>query len=266
MVDIGLIFPPHQPPERLRDTALAAETAGLDDLWVWEDCFAESGIASSAIALESTSTITVGLGLMPTPFRNVALTAMEVATLARIYPGRFVPGIGHGVLDWMGQIGARARSPLTLLDEYATALRALLHGDEVTTKGQYVSLDAVRLQWPPLDVPPLLIGGRGPKTIALAGRLADGIILAAPTPLDEQRTTVRIAEDARRAAGITEPLQVVNFVEATIDMSRDQLHDLIAERADAGTTTVAVCVLEEQGPPIADDRILDFAGRLADAR
>ena len=39
------------------------------------------------------------------PLRNVALTAMELATVERMFPGRFVPGIGHGVLDWMGQVG-----------------------------------------------------------------------------------------------------------------------------------------------------------------
>ena len=61
----------------------------------------------------------VGIGLMPAPLRNVATAAMEIATLERLFPGRFVPVVGHGVQDWMGQIGARAESPLTLLREYA---------------------------------------------------------------------------------------------------------------------------------------------------
>ncbi len=62
-------------------------------------------------------------------------TAMEIATLGRLFPDRVLPGIGHGVLDWMGQVGARAASPLTLLEEYGTALRRLLDGEAVTVVG-----------------------------------------------------------------------------------------------------------------------------------
>jgi 5,10-methylenetetrahydromethanopterin reductase len=173
---LGLCFVPTMPPETLVHLARTVEAAGLDELWVWEDCFKESGIASAGVALASTSRIRVGIGLLPTPLRNVALTAMEVATLARIFPGRLLPGVGHGVQEWMGQVGARARSPLTLLEEYATALRALLGGEPVTTHGDYVHLDAVRLDWPPTPVPPLFIGGTGPKSIDLAARLGDGYL------------------------------------------------------------------------------------------
>jgi len=51
------------------------------------------------------------------PLRNVALTAMEIATLARLFPGRLTAGIGHGVQDWMGQAGAKVESPMTLARE-----------------------------------------------------------------------------------------------------------------------------------------------------
>jgi len=173
---LGVCFVPTLPPESLVHLAQTVERAGLDELWVWEDCFKESGVASAAIALASTSRIRVGIGLMPTPLRNVALTAMEVATLARAFPGRLLPGIGHGVQEWMGQVGARARSPLTLLEEQATALRSLLAGERVTTQGTYVQLDGVQLDWPPSPPPPLFIGGTGPRSIDLAARLGDGYL------------------------------------------------------------------------------------------
>ena len=57
----------------------------------------------------------VGIGVLPVPLRNVALTAMETATLHRLFPGRLTVGVGHGVQDWMGQVGARPESPVTLL-------------------------------------------------------------------------------------------------------------------------------------------------------
>src|SRR5256885_10431507 len=135
--------------------------------------------------LAATSRLTVGIGLMPVPLRNVALTAMELATMSRLFPGRLMAGVGHGVLPWMSQVGARAESPLTLLREYTAALHALLRGETVTTRGRYVSLDDVTLDWPPAVPPPLLVGGVKPRTVALAGELADGVIISSGPSPDE---------------------------------------------------------------------------------
>jgi alkanesulfonate monooxygenase SsuD/methylene tetrahydromethanopterin reductase-like flavin-dependent oxidoreductase (luciferase family) len=192
-----VVFRPELPPERLREFVTAAQAGGLDDVWLWEDCFREGGLTTAAAALSWTSSLRVGLGLMPVPLRNPALAAMEIATLARLFPGRFVPGAGHGVLDWMAQVGARAASPMTLLREWVTAVRALLAGQTVTTSGEYVRLDHVALDWPPQTVPPLLVGARGPKTLALGGELADGVILDASIDPDGVRKKIATAAAVR---------------------------------------------------------------------
>ncbi|WP_375424612.1 LLM class flavin-dependent oxidoreductase [uncultured Friedmanniella sp.] len=176
---LGLAYVPTLPPERLRELARAVEASGLDELWVWEDCFKQSGIASAAAALAWTERITVGIGLLPVPLRNVALTAMELANLERMFPGRLIAGVGHGVQPWMEQTGARVASPLTLLREHTLALRALLAGERVTTEGRYVRLADVALDWPPTAPPPLMLGGAGPKALALAAELGDGVLLGA---------------------------------------------------------------------------------------
>ena len=86
---VGFTFTPDRPIGDLPRVAREAEELGFDQLWLWEDCFLSGGIATSATALAAGTTITVGLGIMPAVFRNVAATAMEVATLANLYPGRF---------------------------------------------------------------------------------------------------------------------------------------------------------------------------------
>jgi alkanesulfonate monooxygenase SsuD/methylene tetrahydromethanopterin reductase-like flavin-dependent oxidoreductase (luciferase family) len=192
-----VVFRPQLPPERLREFAVSAEAAGLDDVWLWEDCFFEGGVATAAAALAWTDSVRIGLGLMPVPLRNPALAAMEVATLARMFPGRFVPAAGHGVLSWMDQVGAGVRSPMTLLREWVTAVRALLAGQTATVSGQYVRLTDVALDWPPATVPPLLVGARGPKTIALAGEIAGGLVLDAGITPDGVRRAVATAAAAR---------------------------------------------------------------------
>ncbi|GAA1828219.1 LLM class flavin-dependent oxidoreductase [Microlunatus capsulatus] len=182
---LGLAFVPTLAPERLRTLAPAVEAVGLDELWVWEDCFKQSGVASAAAALAWTTRLRVGIGLLPVPLRNVALTAMELATLERMFPGRLVPGVGHGVQAWMAQVGVRPASPLTLLREYATALRALLAGERVSVEGRYVQLDDVALDWPPAPPPPLMLGGSGPRSLELTAELGDGTLLAAALTVEQ---------------------------------------------------------------------------------
>jgi alkanesulfonate monooxygenase SsuD/methylene tetrahydromethanopterin reductase-like flavin-dependent oxidoreductase (luciferase family) len=194
MTTLGAVFLPQLPPERLRSVARAADEAGLDELWLWEDCFWESGIATAAAALGWTERVRVSVGLLPVPLRNVGIAAMEIATLRRLFPDRIAVGVGHGVLDWMGQVGVRAESPMTLLREYLVALGALLRGEKVTTSGRYVNLDAVELVWPPTRPGPLYVGAVGPKTLRLAGELADGVILTGGT------TPQKVAE-ARQLVG-----------------------------------------------------------------
>jgi alkanesulfonate monooxygenase SsuD/methylene tetrahydromethanopterin reductase-like flavin-dependent oxidoreductase (luciferase family) len=196
---LGVVFLPNWPPERLRSVAEAADQAGLEELWLWEDCFRESGIAAMAAALAWTDRVSVGVGLFPVPLRNVALTAMEVATLERLFPGRCRIGVGHGVQEWMGQVGVRAESPLTLLREYVNALRALLAGETVTVSGRYVHLDDVGLRWPPSPTVPILVGAIGPKTLELSGAVADGTILTGGTTPDQLRAA-RASIDVGRGA------------------------------------------------------------------
>jgi 5,10-methylenetetrahydromethanopterin reductase len=224
-VRVGICFVPTMPPEQLRPLALAAEAAGRDELWVWEDCFKESGLASAAVALASTERITVGLGLMPAPLRNVALTAMEIATLDRIFPGRLLPGIGHGVQPWMAQTGSKVESPLTLLREYAVALRRLLDGEKVTVSGRYVTLDDVALDHPPSGRVPLQIGGAGPKTLALAGELGDGTLLTGQLTPEEFRSSCATTLDAVPAGkrSAERPHDIVgSFITATGDGAADR--------------------------------------------
>lgn len=189
---LGICFVPTIPPERLVEMARTADASGLHELWVWEDCFKQSGIASAAVALAVTSRIRVGIGLLPAPLRNVALTAMELATLERQFPGRLIAGVGHGVQSWMDQVGVRPASPLTLLEEYAVALRRLLGGETVSTAGRYVQLDQVALDWPPSPPPPLMLGGDGPKSVAQAARLGDGNLLSAAPSTEQITDLVRL--------------------------------------------------------------------------
>jgi alkanesulfonate monooxygenase SsuD/methylene tetrahydromethanopterin reductase-like flavin-dependent oxidoreductase (luciferase family) len=261
MTTLGAIFLPQTPPERLRAVARAADEAGLEQLWLWEDCFLAGGIAAAAAALAWTTRLRVGIGILPVPLRNVALTAMELSTLHRMFGDRAIAGVGHGVQEWMGQVGARPESPLTLLREQVTALRALLHGETVSTAGRYVRLTDVRLDWPPTTAPPVLVGATGPKTRQLSGELGDGTILGSGVSPDDVRT-------ARQQIGGAAGRELVVMVPAALGpgaserLARERVRmdldfpgvagdaravaELVGRFAEAGATTVVL-------QPTADD-------------
>jgi alkanesulfonate monooxygenase SsuD/methylene tetrahydromethanopterin reductase-like flavin-dependent oxidoreductase (luciferase family) len=212
MTVLGVVFRPQLPPERLRAVARAADDAGLEELWLWEDCFLEGGISAAAAALAWTERVRIGVGLLPVPLRNVAVTAMEAATLHRMFPGRAILGVGHGVQDWMGQVGARAESPVTLLREHLDALRALLRGERVSTDGRYVKLDGVALDWPPTGAPEVLAGATGPRSLRLSGAAADGTVLTAATAPEGVRRARRLIDEGRESAGRTDHHRVVVYL------------------------------------------------------
>lgn len=252
---LGVIFPPDLPPERLRPVAAAADESGLEQLWIWEDCFKESGIATACAALAWTERVVLGIGLLPVPLRNVALTAMELGTAERLFPGRVVAGVGHGVLDWMDQVGARAESPMTLLREYAYALRELLHGRSVTVSGRYVRLTDVALDWPPAAAPPLLVGAVRSRTVALAGELADGVIFTGETSPEQLRDAMAAFRAGRdSAAADVQPAasaaagQVVVYLPVPGHPAPGELAQRIDEYAAAGATHVALLAVGDAPP------------------
>jgi alkanesulfonate monooxygenase SsuD/methylene tetrahydromethanopterin reductase-like flavin-dependent oxidoreductase (luciferase family) len=211
---LGMVVRPHVPPEQLIAIARVADSVGLEQLWLWEDSFYAGGIAPAAAVLAATERLRVGVGVLPVPYRNVGLLAMEIAALARMFPGRFIPGVGHGNQEWMAQAGARVSSPMTLLREYVTALRALLRGERVTVSGRYVQLDQVQLTWPPESAPPVLAAAHGPKTLRLAGEIADGTVLDASYNADQVRELRASIDEGRAAGGRTDPHDAVVYVTA----------------------------------------------------
>jgi alkanesulfonate monooxygenase SsuD/methylene tetrahydromethanopterin reductase-like flavin-dependent oxidoreductase (luciferase family) len=236
MTTLGAVCVPRVPPEKLREVALAAEDAGLAELWLWEDCFWGGAVPGCAAALAWTERLRLGIGVLPVPLRSVVTTAMDTAMLNRLFPGRVTVGVGHGVQSWMRQVGEAAESPMTLLRENLTALRSLLAGEKLTADGRYVRLDAVELEYPPASLPPIVSAATGDRTLRLSGELADGTVLVASTPPEGVRHARELIDEGRARAGRDDPHRLVAFLAVPAfdaDEMAAQTRDLVAAGADA---------------------------------
>jgi len=211
---VGVVLPRDLPAEQVLPYARRADELGFEELWVVEDLGFRGGIAQAAAVLASTTRLRVGIGILPAGARNVAFAAMELGSLAELFTGRLDVGVGHGMPAWMASVGAWPGSPVTLLSEYTAALHSLLHGHDVSGDGRYVRLDDVALEQPPTRVPDILLGVRGPRSLAVAGAEADGTILAEPV-------TPQYARVALGHVAATRPHRLVAYNLTVVDDDED---------------------------------------------
>ena len=207
---IGVTVAAHIPPAGFVAYVRRAEQLGFHEVWLVEDCFLHGAFSQAATALAATTSLHVGLGIIPAAARNVAFAAMEISTLAGLYPGRLTVGVGHGMPDWLRQAGAWPSSPLTLLDEYLRVLRRLLAGEHVDFGGRYIRLSDVRLGYPPAEPPKVLAGVRSPRSLRLAGQVAQGTVLAEPV-------TPEYLAFVRAETGPDEDHEIVAYNLASVD-------------------------------------------------
>jgi 5,10-methylenetetrahydromethanopterin reductase len=241
MTTYGVMFRREWPADQLAGYAREVESRGLDELWVVEDLTFHGGFTQATAALAATSRIKVGIGIAPAVVRNVAYTAMEIATLAQMFPGRFHMGFGHGVDFWIEQVGAVPPSWMSSLGEVVVATKQLLAGDMVTMNGDYVHLDRVQLAHPATVIPPISLGVRGPRSMQLAADVAGGIIFA-------EWSGPRYVEQVRKQIGTDTMLTV--FVQASADV--DALEAMMREKMALPRFASQLSAYGDEQPPLEE--------------
>jgi coenzyme F420-dependent glucose-6-phosphate dehydrogenase len=205
-------------PEELVEHAILAERAGFDMVVVsehfhpWVDDESAAGFAFSTIGAmaQATERITFTTGVTTPLFRfHPGVVAQAAATLDRLSSGRFRLGVGLGENINEGPLGydfpayGERNARMT---EALEIMRRLLDGEKLTYDGEYYRTDRACLYSPPLtDRLPIYMAAGGPKSAALAGELADGVITSVKDPAEtRERVTVPLRE-AATAAGKPDP-------------------------------------------------------------
>lgn len=147
-------------------------------LWIAEAYLFRDALTQAATALSLTTGVRVATGVANVYTRHPALLAMAAATLEEQFPGRFVLGVGSGDRSWMRQLALASPHPLRDLEQTLRFLAALRETGRGTLELAGRRTDELRMV-PALRLPvPTVVGTTGPKTIAMAGRESDGVLLS----------------------------------------------------------------------------------------
>ena len=164
-------------------TAQAADAAGIDAIWVTEDPEGWDAFGVLGAIAARTEWALLGTGVTNPFLRHPNLLAASVATLDRLSGGRAVLGLGRGQPEWYRRgLGIATERPLAALEEAFALLRGWwAEGRASSPNGGAFAVADWERQVGPLGAPPILLAAAGPKALALAGRVADGVIFNAYT-------------------------------------------------------------------------------------
>jgi 5,10-methylenetetrahydromethanopterin reductase len=209
---LGLRLHGEMSPRACVDLAKLAERCGFAGLWFAENPFARGALPAAAACAVATRRLAIGIGVVNPYNRHPTLIAMEAGALDELAGGRVRLGIGSGIGTRVRQMGFDYERPLSAVREAIQIVRAMLKGESVTCHGRVFSVAGARLGFvPPRPGLPIAMAAMGDRGIALAGEIADGLIISNMCPLGYSERAVAILRGAAARRGRPCP-EIVQYV------------------------------------------------------
>jgi 5,10-methylenetetrahydromethanopterin reductase len=163
--------------------ARLAESLGYRRVWVGDSpaLYTDVWVAIARIAA-ATERIGVGPAVLIPSLRHVLVNASAIAGIEALAPGRLAVAVGTGFTGRY-MLGKKPL-PWKRVERYVSDLRALLRGEEIEVDGALVRMCHPGGYAPPRPLTtPILVAANGPKGLAVARALGDGVMCAAaPQP------------------------------------------------------------------------------------
>jgi 5,10-methylenetetrahydromethanopterin reductase len=173
VLQISCAFPPGP---RAVDHIVEAERLGYERAWLFDSPALYGDIwVIAAMAAQRTSRIAIGPAVLVPNLRHPLTQASAIATLEQLAPGRVVVAIGTGFTGRM----AMGHKALTwkYTRAYIEQVRALLRGEKVEVDGAIVQMLHGPDFAPPFPIgTPIVVAANGPKGLAVAKELGDGVM------------------------------------------------------------------------------------------
>lgn len=183
MFEVFATTPEDMGPGEIGAHAARAEAMGFDGLQVPDAI--HDGLLLAALALNATSRLLVGTGVLVAFPRSPMTVAIASWDLQHMSKGRFELGLGTQIKQNIEQrYSARWEKPVAQLREYVQSLKAIFHsfqtGEKLCFEGQHYQFTRLQpfFNPGPIEHPdiPILCGAVGPDMTRMVGRVADGMI------------------------------------------------------------------------------------------
>jgi alkanesulfonate monooxygenase SsuD/methylene tetrahydromethanopterin reductase-like flavin-dependent oxidoreductase (luciferase family) len=214
-----------------REIVETAEEAGYEAVFVPEIDGREAFCTLTGFAA-ATQRVRLGTGVVTVWARSPVTTAMAAKTVHDLSGGRMVLGIGAGSPS--GGAADGAGSPLLRIEEFVRVVRDAASGRPVTAgpAGDPFGAEGFRSS---LDAPatfPIWLAALGDRMVALAGRIADGVLLNWCPP-ERVASARRTLVDAALAAG-RDPAEITVAVYVRACLGVEDEHALPPMQAMTG--------------------------------
>jgi 5,10-methylenetetrahydromethanopterin reductase len=229
----------HSPARTVREAverAKRAESLGFEAIF-----FADSHMNNldpyqvMAMCAAQTNKIRLGTAVANMVHRDPTVTANSFATLNEISEGRAIIGMGTG--DGPVYSLGRTATRVAEFEQGLQIIRDLLHdrGITVPKSKERSAEDTVKLKVGKRPVP-IYISAEGPKTLRVAGRVCDGVILGTGFDLDvlewaQARITEGTNDAGRRLTEIDVMPAGMICVDDNGDLARKRVRARLANRA-----------------------------------
>ena len=200
----------------------SAEALGFDRLWHSNEKFGRDMVANMTLSATHTERIGIGAAVTDPYSVHPALTAAAMATVDDISSGRVIVGIGAGGSGFPA-MGIQRAHPVAATADAIAIMRGMWAGQPATVDGKVVSVRSGVLGFKARPDVRIVIATRGPAMFRLAGRIADGAMIATmATPGGVDLAWDSVREGARQAARDPDDIEIISRVDTCVDRDRDK--------------------------------------------
>jgi len=245
MLSFGVTVLPDPPYKRFVELLALAESHGFEYGWTYDShVLWQESLPLLTLAAQATTTMKLGHCVTNPGTREPTVLASAYATLHDISDGRMAMGIGRGdsAVRYIGEAPVKVAE----FERRLGMIKEFMNGRPVQWNEKELQLKWVRPELPEI---PMWVAGYGPKALAVAGRVGDGVViqLADPAIITWIMDTARAAAEkaGRDPAALKCIVSAPSHVSGDIADAREQVRwfpamvsnhvvDLIGRYGDAG--------------------------------
>ena len=200
----------------------SAEVLGFDRLWHSNEKFGRDMVANMTLSAVHTEHIGIGAAVTDPYSVHPALTAAAMATVDDIASGRVIVGMGAGGSGFPA-MGIQREHPVAAMRDAIAIMRGMWSGKRAVVDGKVASVRNGMLGFPARPDIRIIIATRGPAVLRMAGRIADGAMIATmATPQGVEIAWDFIRQGAREAGRDPAAIEIISRVDTCVDRDRDK--------------------------------------------